>query len=70
MSGDGHRGGSSILDGVDKADVGRALCQHLWDGAELLEVNTEISLKYSSKVGENDHASFRGSHQVSVQVIP
>lgn len=62
--------GSPVLDEVNEADVGKALCQRLWDGAELLEVNMEISLKYSSKAGENHNPSSRGSHQVSVQVMP
>lgn len=54
--------GSPVLGEVDQAGVGKTLCRHLWSGAELLEVNTEISLKYNSKAGEVRCPSFRGSH--------
>lgn len=47
---------------VDESDVGKTLHQHRWGGAELLEVNTEISLKSSSKAGEDHCPSFWSSH--------
>lgn len=57
----GIAGGSPILGEVDEADVGKNLCQRLWGGAELLELNTQISLKYSSKAEEYHCPNFRGS---------
>lgn len=52
---------SPVLGEVDEADVGKNLCQYLWGGAELLEMNTEISLKNSSKAGVDLHPSFKCS---------
>lgn len=60
--------GSPVHGEVDEADVGKTLCQHLCGGAELLEVNTAISFKYSSKAGEDCHPSFRSSQEFTVEV--
>lgn len=58
----GTAGGGPGLGEVDESDVGKTLRQHHWGGAELLEVNTEISLKSSSKAEEDHRPSFRSSH--------
>lgn len=53
---------------MDESDVGKILCQHHWGGTELLEVNTEIPLKCSSKAGGDNCPGFRSSHEASGEV--
>lgn len=66
----GTAGGRPGLGEVDESDVGKTLHQHHWGGAELLEVNTEISLKLSSKAEEDHCPSFKRSHSSGTYVQP